>query len=750
VLEVHRDVTTFYAHTLDGRPPSSWQLLEDHLRNVADQASVFASRFGAADWGRLAGMWHDVGKYSAAFQTYLRTAAGADPHSGDAAPRTDHSTAGAQHAVRTIDILGHLLAYVIAGHHSGLLDGRSDGACLDSRLAKTVEPWQHGLDRIPALAAPPPTASLQNAFARHDPFPLAFFVRMLLSCLADSDFLDTETFRDPGWAAQRPSYPADILQRMEEFLCTYIDGLRPIDTPVNRRRREVRTACVEAAGQPPGLFSLTVPTGGGKTLSSLAFALRHAVLHKLDRIVYVVPFTSIIEQNAAEFRRVVQPLADDLGLDLVIEHHCDVDVGTETVASRLAAENWDAPLVVTTSVQFYESLFARRTSRCRKLHNLARSVIILDEAQTLPVDFLHPCLRAISELVNSYGATVVLCTATQPAIHRRDGFPIGLEGVREIIPRPAELYDSLKRVQVRHAGDQDDKTLAREILDCPTVLTIVNTRGHARKLFDLIGSDECHFHLSALMCPAHRSRVLREIRGRLDRGLPCRVISTQLIEAGVDIDFPVVFRSLAGLDSIAQAAGRCNRNGRLLERGEFGRVHVFRSEHTRSERFFAETSNVGAQVLELHDDPLTLEAIEHYFRLYYWEQQDRWDKRQVLLDFKLLQDRAFPFSFSFEEAARKFRLIETAGKPVVVPWGDRGRALCMELRRDGSAPTRWLLRALQRFTIEVPERGWDRHVARGDIELVHGRIPLLVSPETHYSETTGLRLDSEPPPFLNV
>jgi CRISPR-associated endonuclease/helicase Cas3 len=493
-----------------------------------------------------------------------------------------------------------------------------------------------------------------------------------------------------------------------------------------------------------------VPTGGGKTLSSLAFALRHAVLHELDRIVYVVPFTSIIEQNAAEFRRVMQPLAGDLGWDPVIEHHSDVDVGTETVASRLAAENWDAPLVVTTAVQFYESLFARRTARCRKLHNLARAVIILDEAQALPVDYLHPCLRAISELVRSYGATVVLCTATQPAVHVRDGFPIGLEGVREIIPRPAQLYDSLKRVEIRQLGNQTDEALAREILTYPTALAIVNTRGHARTLFKLIGSDECHFHLSALMCPAHRSSALEEIRGRLDRGQPCRVISTQLIEAGVDIDFPVVFRSLSGLDSIAQAAGRCNRNGRLLDCGELGRVQVFRSEHTRSERFFAETANVGAQVLELHADPLAPEAIEHYFRLYYWEQQDRWDKRQVLSDFALRQDRGFPFSFSFEKAAHKFRLIETAGKPVIVPWGDQARALCDELRRGGGTPSRWLVRALQRYTIEIPERQWNLHASRGDIDLVHGRFPLLVSPETHYSEKTGLQLDSESTSFLNV
>jgi CRISPR-associated endonuclease/helicase Cas3 len=743
-------VTTFYAHTLDGRPESEWQPLEDHLRNVSENAAEFASRFEAEDWGRLAGLWHDLGKFSAAFQTYLRTAARPDPHAGDAAPRTDHSTAGALHAVETLDVLGHILAYVISGHHSGLLDGRSDGACLYSRLTKVVEPWRHGLERISSLPAPRLPPFLQVSFGRHDAFSIALFVRMLLSCLADSDFLDTESFRDSERAGRRPRYPPHILQRMADCLGEYIGALCPQDNTVNRSRAKVREACLNAASRPSGLFSLTVPTGGGKTLSSLAFALKHAALHGLHRVVYVIPFTSIIEQNASEFRKVMAPLSESLGIDLVIEHHSDVDVGHETLTSRLAAENWDAPLVVTTSVQFYESLFANRASRCRKLHNLARAVVILDEAQTLPVDYLHPCLRAVSELVNSYRSSVVLCTATQPAVHRREGFPIGLDGVFEIIPRPADLYRHLKRVRVHDLGAREDVDLVGELLAHPSVLAIVNTRSHARKLFDLIGPDASHFHLSALMCPAHRSQVLGVIRDRLDAGLPCRVISTQLIEAGVDIDFPVVFRSLAGLDSIAQAAGRCNRNGRLLDRGELGQTFVFRSEHTRSEQFFADTSSTGEQVLALYDDPLDLRAIEHYFKLYYWDQQTRWDSKQILLDFRMDQDRRLPFSFSFEKVARRFHLIESVGEPLIIPWSVQGKVLSTELRRCGGAPLGPLLRMLQRYTVELPNRTWDHHAGLGDIELVHERFPVLVSPEIHYSEATGLRLDAEPPSLLNA
>ena len=365
--------------------------------------------------------------------------------------------------------------------------------------------------------------------------------------------------------------------------------------------------------QCPGLFSLTVPTGGGKTLSSLAFALRHAQRYSLRRVVYVVPFTTITEQTAEQFRHVMRPLGDS---DPVIEHHSNLDAGSETTASRLATENWDAPLVVTTSVQFYDSLFAARPSRCRKLHSLAKAVIILDEAQTLPVDYLEPCLRVLRELTANYGSTVVLCTATQPAVEWRDDFRIGLAGVREIVPDPPRLYASLKRVDVEHLGQRNDASLAEDLMAHEQVLCIVNTRRHARTLSEAIGDrDHQHFHLSALMCPQHRTTVLTNIKAALKARRICRVISTQLIECGVDIDFPTVYRSLAGVDSIAQAAGRCNRHGAQ----KTGRTFVFRSEHEESERYFADTANCASQVLPLHEDPLSLDAVEHYFRLYYWD-----------------------------------------------------------------------------------------------------------------------------------
>jgi len=721
------------------------------LVEVANLAAGFASTFGAEDWGGAAGLWHDLGKFSQAFQGYLTSAAADDYHGAECRGKIDHTSAGAQYAVSELQILGHLLAYPIAGHHAGLLDAISDGACLGKRLGKEVDQWSHGLDRLP-LATPPSQLPgfLLDALSRRrdDPvgaaFSFAFFTRMLFSCLVDADFLNTENAMDPERASARPRWPMGILRCMAGALDGFVDGLNPEDTPVNRQRAHVREACLRAADLDPGLFSLTVPTGGGKTLSSLAFALRHAQVRGLQRIIYVIPFTSIIEQNAEVFRKVFRALKEEGVGSLVLEHHSALDVGEETVESRLAAENWDAPLVVTTSVQFYESLFANRTSRCRKLHNLAGSVIILDEAQRIPVEYLHPCLLALSELASHYGASVVLCTATQPAIHHRNDFAIGLEGVREIIPDPPALHLALKRVQVENLGDQTDDELASRLHDHEQVLCIVNTRRHARELFLHLSHEEETIHLSAAMCPEHRSVLLEKVRARLGSGEPCRVISTQLVEAGVDLDFPVVYRSLAGLDSIAQAAGRCNRNGRLSS----AVTYVFRSEHGRSEAFLRDTANTASQILggggspPLYADILSLEAVEHYFRLYYWSQQERWDAEGILAELRLVKDRGLPFQFAFRTIAQRFRLIKATGEPVIVPWGERGGGLCAELRRSNGPPDRSVVRGLQRYTVQAPRRVWLQHVVR-TIELVQDRYPVLISPELHYDERVGLVLDRE-------
>lgn len=738
--DASEDIQVF-AHTLEGRPEAEWQRLEDHLIAVGEMAALFSADFAAESWGGLAGLWHDMGKYSESFQNYLRRTVSPDPHVADGG-RTDHSTAGAQHAVSEFGILGHLLAYVIAGHHSGLLDSRGTGACLEARLRKTVDKWSRAPHSLLDRSVPEFPSFVRDAFARKDAFTIAFFTRMIFSCLVDADFLDTEQFMSPDRAAERPKWPDDILTQMEASLEAYVSGLGGDKTFVDQERDKVHLACLDAADEPPGLFSLTVPTGGGKTLSSLAFALKHARLHGLRRVIYVAPFTTIIEQNAAEFRNAIAAM-EWRDFTPVLEHHSTLDVGKETTASRLAAENWDAPLIVTTSVQFYESMFANRTSRCRKLHRLSKAVIILDEAQTVPVDYLAPCLRVLRELTESYGSTVILCTATQPAVEHRDDFSIGLKRVREIIPDPPRLYRSLKRVEVEDLGRITDQALVERLLDHERVLCIVNTRKHARALFEGIGQSGENFHLSALMCPEHRSESLTRIRNMLTGTGSCRVVSTQLIEAGVDIDFPIVYRSLAGVDSIAQAAGRCNRNGRL----DRGVTYVFRSEHDALERFFADTSNCASQVLPLYDDPLSLEAVEHYFRLYYWDQSSRCDARKIIAEFQLDQNPKLPFLFGFKTVADRFRIIEDSGLPVIVPWGDEGKKFCAALRCSFPGPSRQLLRSLQRYTVQVPRRTWQDHCNR-TLEMIHERYPLLVSLESHYSEDTGLDLERTSQPLV--
>ncbi len=746
-MRVEGIVDHCFAHTKDDSNTEGWQTLEEHLIGVADLAQRFASAFDAGPWGRAAGLWHDLGKYSEAFQGYIRSEG--DP---SCAARVDHSTAGAQHAVEAEGLLGHLLAYAITGHHGGLLDGRSEDACLEKRLKKDVEAWAEAAGRLPTADLEESLPSiLRGALAipnRRAAFTAAFFARMLFSCLVDADFLDTERFMAPERHAERIAWPGDVLLQMCDCLDRHLGGFGTPQTHVNCQRARVLKDCRRAAAMEPGLFSLTVPTGGGKTLSSLAFALRHALVHDLDRVIYVIPFTSIIEQNADVFRGVMQPLSDSLGVDPVLEHHSNLDIGDETVGSRLATENWDAPLVVTTSVQFYESLFANRPGKCRKLHNIARSVIILDEAQTLPVAYLEPCLTALDELARNYGSSIVLCTATQPAVGRSESFPKGLADVREIVTDPQKLYESLKRVDVRDEKGREDAWIVDRLREAEQVLCVVNTRGHARQLFEMLGDEEGLYHLSTMMVPEHRSEVLREIRARLESVKKCRVVSTQLVEAGVDLDFPMVLRSLAGVDSIAQAAGRCNRNGQL---DGMGRTVIFRSEHKRSETYFQETAGCASQVLECQEDPLSLAAVEQYFKLYYWGRPSL-DEAGIFDKFRLdgSKNCELPFNFDFASAARDFHLIEDSGRTVIVPWGERGQRLCERLRRTAEQPDGFLLRKLQRYSVNLREREWRLALDAGYVDLVGDRFPVLVSPEVHYSEKTGLSFEDSPSPVLCV
>ena len=542
----------------------------------------------------------------------------------------------------------------------------------------------------------------------------------------------------PKRAQLRPDTACDLFPQALSLLEKKIQsfGAPAPDDKVANARASVVEDCSKAASLPSGAFTLTVPTGGGKTLSSLNFALRHALTHGKRRIIYVIPFTSIIEQNAEVFRELLAPL----GENAVLEHHSNLSPDQETEASRLAAENWDAPIIVTTAVQFYESLYASKTSRSRKLHNIANAVVILDEAQCLPVDYLKPCLRVLQELSTHYNTTTVLCTATQPAVAKSSDFLIGFENPTEIIQDTDKLFSDLDRVRVRYRGTLDDPTIANELSAAPQTLCIVNTRKHARKLYEaLSGSPEENFHLSTLMCPQHRLQVLATIRQRLKDSQPVRLVSTQLIEAGVDVDFPLVYRSMAGLDSIAQAAGRCNREGKLAT----GETHVFHSEHTRSERYFAQTAGIGHEILDLHQsDPLSTTAVQAYFTKYYHQQKSRWDSKDILGDFKMTDSKELPLLFNYQTAAEKFRLIEKNQIPVIIPWDDEAKKLRETLLNESIPLNRKLLRGLQRYTVQIYETEF--HATRHQFEPARNdQFHLLTCPETHYSNKFGLDLTQE-------
>lgn len=683
--------------------------LEDHLHAVAELAARHASAMGSADWAQLAGLWHDLGKYAKEFQRRIKSVSGYDPdaHLEGSVGRVDHSTAGALHAVEKFGVHGRILAYLIAGHHAGLPDwhsGETGGAALNVRLNDKSH-----LKR--ALSQPIPQEILSQTkptslpVGKSDGF--ALWVRMLFSCLVDADFLDTEAFMDEDKATQRAGYPAveELLRQFNSHMNEKFSGTE--STHVNRIRAEVLRQCREKAHDAPGLFSLTVPTGGGKTLSSLAFALQHAVQHGKRRVIYVIPYTSIIEQTANIFRGIFP--------DSVVEHHSNLDPDKDTTAkSRLASENWDAPIIVTTNVQFFESLFAARTSRCRKLHNIVNSVVVLDEAQLLPPEFLQPILTAMNLLAQHYGVTFVLSTATQPALNSRNGFGWsfkGLSDVREIVSDLDSLYRDLERVTVELPEDLHQPNswdgIAERIQRHECVLAVVNSRTDARELHRRLPKGT--LHLSALMCGEHRSRVIADIKRRLGASEAVRVVSTQLVEAGVDVDFPVVYRALAGLDSIAQAAGRCNREGKL----ERGQVFVFVPPKPAPPGHLRRAAETTVSLLfESRENPLRRELFQSYFEQLYWKAPSL-DKQGI----EGLLKANGQGEVQFRTAAQRFQLIDESGyRSVIVRYGD-SPTLIGRLHKEG--PKRWLMRKLQRYAVSLPDYQFKKLLGNGDLHEVH-------------------------------
>lgn len=705
--------TPAYAHSLEGQPPSQWETVADHLNAVAAKAREFTAAFRAESWGEIVGRWHDLGKYSEEFQQRI-SASDPDVGENESMPgRVDHSTFGARHAARSMPgLAGKVIAFCIAGHHGTLPDATSDDeltrrSTLESRLDQ-----QRYV--IPTVVVPPnfpPTPSAVFPFlplpaSANVGFTVAFFTRMLFSALIDADRTATEAFCNPR-AAEHRNQAKPTLDELRNALDAFLANVTadaPV-TRVNQIRSRVLTACLGQSSLAPGFFSLNVPTGGGKTLASLAFALHHAHHHRekgLRRVVVAIPFTSIIEQTAGVYRTALGELAD-LGL---VEHHSNVIPSRDTRRNKLATENWDAPLIVTTNVQLLETLFASRATPCRKLHRLARSIIILDEAQTLPVDLLAPTLAALRELVDRYGCTVVLCTATQPALERRPEFEIGIESVRPIIADAPSLHAELKRVEVQRIGDLDDEKLAFRLAEERAVLCVVNTRPHAAKIYDLLvsrrGSSHGCYHLSTFMCPKHRRDKLDEIRGRLKESKECRLISTQLIEAGVDVDFPVVFRAPAGFDSIAQAAGRCNREGKLLDSAgqpALGRVVLFDTETPPPSGMLRQFADKARELSGEHPDPLAPSAVEAYFRQVYWSRRHAWDKPGVLNFFGDPRLSALP-PFMFRRAADAYKLIDQEQAQIVVPYGERGRKV-RDMLLTSSDVDYQFYREVQQYSVSV-------------------------------------------------
>lgn len=749
--------TVCYAHSLAGQPQNEWEHLAQHAQAVADLAAEFAGSFGWEGIARTAGLLHDAGKASAEFQAYLK---------GDSTRRVDHSTYGARLATeRYGETLGRMLALCIAGHHAGLPDAED----LVRRLAHDyyipdAASWTQHIT-VPAFADLQPSRKPRRpAEPEKAAFAAAFLVRMLFSCLVDADFLATETFMSRGHVERGVRIP---LETLATRLGMHLEKLQAKAKPteLNRLRASILEHAIGKADEPPGFFTLTVPTGGGKTLASLRFALGHTLTQGKRRVIYVIPFTSIIEQTAEVFRAAI-------GRDAVLEHHSSFDweeaakrhVGDDGGDERdglgllrRAAENWDVPVIVTTAVQFFESLFSNRTSACRKLHNIADSVVVLDEAQTLPIKLLRPCLAALEELTRNYGTSVVLCTATQPAIRQQDGKLRGNRGHllgldipdgRELAPHPEELYDKLRRIRVEVlSGEISDATVAERFDAVPQMLCIVNSRAHARAMFDRIADLPGAAHLTTLMCPAHRRERLAELRARLKGGEPVRLVATSLIEAGVDISFPEVWRAMAGLDSIAQAAGRCNREGELLP--AFGRVVVFEPADVRTPPSFQVPQQAARSVLRDHAaDPLSLEAVRAFFgQLYFQKGIEALDDvkvgelagRGVL---EALRVTARNLDFPLASVAAAFRLIDETMQPVIVPWNDDARVALRAVAAAERAP-RDELRKLQQFTVGIPQRARDAWLATGVITRVRrdlGDALLRLEDLAHYRDATGVDL----------
>lgn len=729
----------YYAHS--GREPdkSDWQTLKAHLFAVAQMAEDKARPFGLERSAFFAGLFHDLGKYSVLFQKRLE---GADV-------QVDHSTAGAQ-VLRTLAsgadrVMAEIIGYGILGHHAGLPDRLNETAsCFDHRMERpvTVDPvWMEELQ--PEISGLLP--GMVHRFSR-DPgrggFSWAFMGRMLFSALVDSDFIDTERYYEAlGEKQADRDWPAlsSLLDSFSASFETHMAGFAGKDGELNRLRREILAHVRGGAERAPGLFTLTVPTGGGKTLASLGFALDHARMHGHRRIIYAIPFTGIIDQTAAIFRSV-------LGDDYILEHHSAIDEEKFDARRRerkdklkLTMEDWAAPVIVTTTVQLFESLFTARPSRARKLHNIANSIIILDEAQTLPKTLLLPIMRALEELAANYGCTIVLCTATQPALGKRERFPQGLPlDDCELAPDPTELAEKLARTRIVHAGDMDNAALIDALAAHPQALVIVNSRRHALELYkQAMGAGlDGLIHLTTRQYAAHRRRILDDVRARLKTKQPCRVIATSLIEAGVDVDFPVGWRAEAGLDQIIQAAGRVNREGKRLR--EESIVTVFNPPDYRPPAEIRGLIGDMKRIIGNHGDLTSLAAIEDYFGEVYWRMGEGMDGKKILDRFTLGRSGS---DFAYRAVGADFRMIDSGLAPVIVALEPEVKEAVRQLSVE-EIPSGLLSRKLQTFVVQVPPKARDALIRNGHVAFIapeqRGDQFAVLQTESLYDHEVGL------------
>lgn len=689
------------------------QSIEAHLKGTGELAETFAAEFGAAANGKLCGLAHDIGKYSDEFQLRLR-----------GGKKVDHATAG---AIECFKIKAAFEAVCVIGHHSGLPNvGHKDADTTESQtfFGRKLRAEQGGIPDYRKnwnghIALP------QDYFRPSGRgFATAFYIRMLYSCLVDADYIDTETFMNGD--AGRGNY--EPLSALCDKLTAYISKWNNPTREIDMLRQKILNSCIEKASAPRGIFSLTVPTGGGKTVASMAFALNHAVANSMKRIIYVIPYTSIIEQNAKVFR-------DILGQENVVEHHSSVSYELSENAdeleyrSALATENWDAPVIVTTAVQFFESLYANRSSKCRKLHNIANSVIIFDEAQMIPSNNLRPCVAAIAELVRAYNATAVLCTATQPAIDEMLLEYSKKESVVELCPDVDGMFEKFRRTSFEKEGRLTTDELVSRLESQQQVLCIVNTRKFAQEVYEALPS-EGRFHLSTLMCPVHRKQKLDEIRERLKSGKTCRVVSTSLIEAGVDVDFPRVFREMAGLDSILQAAGRCNREGKRS--AESSIVTVFESEN-KVNKLIAVNRDAAEETVRDWTQPNTTSTIERYFKAYRdFLRND--DKSGVMTaSEKGISGCGLPF----EWIAKEFKLIDQNTFAVYIPIGE-GKELVSRLREGERS--RGLYRRAGMYSVSVYQNQFDSLINAGAAEPF-GEDAAFLTDCSLYSDEKGLSTD---------